>query len=154
MDLYRDLIEAAEADEPFGVTLSAAVRAIKADGGEYRPAYNGWSNRETWNTSLWINNEQSLLDGATETIREAMADSDYDTRGTDTKDENRRYQARVAGEALKEWYEDTFADTNDGAPNSGPVADAWQYALGMTNWTEIAQNMADDNPDWYKGSRE
>ena len=34
--------------------------------------YNGWTNRETWATALWIDNERGLYDLIQEKIDEAM----------------------------------------------------------------------------------
>jgi hypothetical protein len=33
--------------------------------------YNGWKNYETWNVSLWINNEQAIYENAVAFMREA-----------------------------------------------------------------------------------
>jgi hypothetical protein len=94
---------------------------------ETTETYNGWTNRETWNTSLWINNDEGLEAGARDIVRDAIADSSDRERGL-----------RVAEDMLKDWYAETF--DVDGA---GPVADAWQYALDRTNWREIVEGIAE-----------
>ena len=40
--------------------------------------YNGWTNRETWATALWINNEQGFYYYAQDLIQEAKECQDND----------------------------------------------------------------------------
>ena len=40
--------------------------------------YNGWTNRETWATALWINNDKGLYDHAQDLTKEALECQDGD----------------------------------------------------------------------------
>jgi hypothetical protein len=130
-------------DEAERIAERIAEAAARIAGGEYRPAYNGWKNRETWNASLWINNDQGLSESAAEILREACAGSDYDTRGTYTVEQDRRYQLTVAGDALKDWYDETFAPSESGSERAGPASDVWTYALACVDWLAVAEGIAE-----------
>jgi hypothetical protein len=47
------------------------MRSETERGKKMEMEYNGWSNRETWATGLWINNEQALQEQVTDQAREA-----------------------------------------------------------------------------------
>jgi hypothetical protein len=130
-DLLRNLLD----------VLSIAREAIEADAGEYRPAYNGWKNRETWSASLWINNDEGLYEQANEILRDHFEDPQLD--GTDAAnwpaEQQRPLIIHMAGEYLKEWYEES---TDPGVPLDGPIGDAWTAALEWTDWDEIARTIA------------
>jgi len=139
--LYPSLTDAA---------ARVADDAAQFAGGEYRPEYNGWTNRETWNTALWIDNEQAWAETAREIVAAAVAGCDYDTRNHDAMDH--AYRVMTAAEALKAWWDDENAPTDDERRNesSGPLADAWSYAVAVTNWREIIEtSYADEirNPE-------
>ncbi len=105
--------------------------------------YNGWTNRETWNSALWISNEEPLYDESRRIVREALREDD---RYPDwTAEENRSIKITHAGDALKEWWGDMRGEMAPDLP--GPISDAWQYAVDRTDWREIAENIADEIGD-------
>jgi len=106
--------------------------------------YNGWTNYETWNTNLWIDNDEGSHDEARRIVAEHVTD---DTPGDyeDTPELDRSVRIRNAADAIEEWWTDTNDPGEIGRPPfPGPVQDAWTTALGRTNWYEIAEGIAED----------
>jgi hypothetical protein len=79
-------------------------------------SYNGWSNWETWNAKVWMDNEEGV------------------------QREMERVAARGA-DALRDYFEEAFgpADTL-----TGPLGDAWSMFLSEVDWREIAENVMGD----------
>lgn len=102
--------------------------------------YNGWTNYETWNLALWIDNEQ----GSQEYWRERAAECFKDARGmADITGDDRERDARAAlAEELK-------SQTEENVPEIGNsfYADVLNAAISEVNWYEIAGNWIDEVKD-------
>lgn len=83
--------------------------------------YQGWSNYETWNVNLWLNNDEA-------TYREIRA---LCLDGNDEYAGSQKLQNFVMEEILK--VLDRFTETT----YSGIVSDVSQANLKLVNWLEI-----------------
>lgn len=92
-------------------------------------AYNGWSNYETWNWKLWIDNDQ----GSYEFWRE-QAQSVYDE--SDDHDDDIQTLADLLQNDCDEAYPENM--------KSGPFADLLNSAISEIDWREIAESMLED----------
>jgi hypothetical protein len=86
--------------------------------------YNGWTNYETWNWKLWIDNDQ----GWQESVLEAAQDFKGDPYGLS------KYLQQDC-EEMQELFD---------LPTSGPFADLLGAAIGSINFYEIADNILED----------
>lgn len=102
--------------------------------------YNGWTNYETWNVKLWMDNDQGSCEYWQEQAQEA-----YDA----ASEPDRKYEAASAlRETLKSYFEDNMHEMLDGAGVSCSMyADLLGAALSEVNWQEIAENMLADVED-------
>ncbi len=93
-------------------------------------AYNGWSNYETWNLALWIDNDHSLYSMRSEEVERIVAAND------DRDDAERKVAA---------WLESIVDDGLLGEmPANGFLADILTMALREVDYREIADTYVSD----------
>lgn len=106
--------------------------------------YNGWTNYETWNVKLWIDNEE----GSYNYWREAAQEAYNDARDTPSAN------ARLTGHepftheerAVLDLEKRLKSEIEESAPDLGAsmFSDLLNAALSEVNWHEIAASMIDD----------
>lgn len=96
--------------------------------------YNGWTNYETWNVKLWLDNDRETYDAWR--IRSSAALLSAVASGTFTKQE----------QAVLNLSRSLKQSIGDDAPDLGHsmYADLLGAALSEVNWHEIAQSYIDD----------
>lgn len=98
--------------------------------------YNGWTNRETWLISLWIDNEQVSYNywrGRAAEISESATSDPYLTR-----EELARYEL---ARALQEEFEEANPLTDEASFWN----DLLTGALGRVEWSEVARNLLEES---------
>ena len=89
--------------------------------------YNGWTNYETWNVALWMDNEQYKQELWSSRVRELLEDEE-------------EYPNAILQDELKKFVD----DLNPLAGDASMYADLLSAAIDSVNWYEIAQSYLDD----------
>jgi len=90
--------------------------------------YNGWSNYETWNVKLWMDNDEGSYNYWREQVREVWEDKDHDKDDTIT----------TLAKMLEQEHDDNMPELN------GCYADLLGAAMSEVDWYEIAEAMVND----------
>ena len=89
--------------------------------------YNGWTNYETWNVALWLDNEQYTQELWSSRARELLEDEE-------------EYPNAILQDELKEFVENINPLANDASMYS----DLLGAAIDSANWYEIAESYLED----------
>lgn len=92
--------------------------------------YNGWTNYETWNVKLWIDNDQGEQEFWQERAEGCIANTDDDGDAI----------AALSNE-LEAAYDELYEQQS---MPPGPLSDILRAALSEVNWHEIASHMVED----------
>lgn len=98
--------------------------------------YNGWTNYETWNVALHLDNDQGsqelMQEYAQECVDEALSDNESDIRAAATYSLSKR---------IEEFHDEMHEQT---VTVSGVFCDLLSAALRAVDWHEIARHYVDD----------
>lgn len=104
--------------------------------------YNGWTNYETWNVKLWMDNDQGSYTYYTELAQEIWDEVEVEAEKSFTRAER---AALDLADRLKDEYEEGMISLLETARATASVwADLLGAALSEVNWYEIATHYIED----------
>jgi len=105
--------------------------------------YNGWSNYETWNVNLWLNNEQASQELWEDRARRIRAEVTKAKEPWVTAEQEHEEALWRLAEQLVEHY-DKEVDSWIGDKPFGCFTDMLLASLREVNWREIAEHLLED----------
>src|SRR5690349_15289419 len=102
--------------------------------------YNGWTNYETWNVKLWMDNDQGSYTYYTDLAPEVWDESEAEKSFTRAE-----LAALDLADRLKDEYEEGMVSLLERSKATASVwADLLGAALSEVNWYEIAEHYIDE----------
>jgi hypothetical protein len=99
--------------------------------------YNGWTNYETWNWKLWLDNDQGSyeywLEVSADTLRDAEPEYDWQSKRDAAVSDLSGQLETDADERLAGMFGEQFI--------AGPFTDILNAGIGRINWHEIAESL-------------
>ena len=125
---------------------------VKDYGGQYMTKYNGWTNYETWNFKLWLDNDETthkFVISKIKEIRSRFSDNDWKDFIT-----TREKAYKIASDFLRSYIDDNMPNLNVStksqsvygsiADKNGFYSDILNTGLRVINTYEIAQSYFED----------
>lgn len=102
--------------------------------------YNGWTNYETWNVKLWMDNDQ----GSDAYYREVAQEVYDDAEASKIFTKEERATLNLS-DRLKDEYEEAMCEMlKETGKECSVWADLLGAALSEVNWREIAEHFIDE----------
>lgn len=133
--LVDNLREALRAEDDGGDVDTTDI-AISAIADALDQSYNGWSNYETWNVALWLDNDQGTYNYVRELATEARAES---------AEHQDRYDTRTPEGLLADRLKDLVEEGSPLADDASMYSDLLGAAISEVDWHEIATHYVEED---------